>query len=95
VDTNGDASFDEDDNDVLIKIGYTATATMAILSDANGNTDLQFKADGSANEAGTTSYAICDDRGGEYGSVIEISTTGRPQLSKGTSGSPVDCSPAS
>jgi len=76
------------ENDILLAKGMAETG-IDILSAGGANQNLEFNADGSTNEGGSTAYfAVCDSRGADFGKLVTIFPTGRPQLSDAT-----DCSP--
>ena len=66
--------------DTLIRIGQPADSTIAIMANIAGSTDLQFEPNGTANEAGTVTFALCDSRGASDGRQINVNVVGRPRL---------------
>lgn len=80
-------------NDTLINIGQPAPVTITIAS--NGVNNLQYNSNGTTSSAADSIFAICDDRGVEFGREVRVNTIGRPRLTRGTVGSPIgSCSPA-
>ena len=77
-----DASGDyEIANDTLIRIGQPSKVGITVMTNAAGNTDLQYNSDGTANEAGNTViFAICDENGASTGRQINVNGVGRPRL---------------
>jgi hypothetical protein len=53
---------------------------MTIISNGLGDPNLVFKADATANDNGTISFAICDDRGASKGKLLQVPSVGRPRL---------------
>lgn len=79
ADDDGSGDF-ETANDTLIRISQPAQADLTIMANANGDTDLQYNSDGTANETGTAIFAICDARGVSNGRQINVNNVGRPRL---------------
>ena len=86
ADDNRDGAFTAA-SDTLIRIGQPASSTITIIS--NGFSQLQYNADGTTSSAGLSIFAVCDDRGEDFGRRIQVNTTGRPRLIKGTPTSPL------
>jgi len=76
--------------DTIIGIGNAADDTVDIMSNGNGDNYLVYKADGTLDETGSVVYAICDDRGEDYGKQISIALVGRASI---TSNPIADCTP--
>jgi len=94
---SGDAnSTYEPANDVLLRVGTPVDSGMTVRTNSTSNNNLEYNSDGTTNEGGGTArFAVCDSRGGSVGRQIEVSPVGRPALSQGSVGSPVNCtSPA-
>jgi type IV fimbrial biogenesis protein FimT len=79
--------------DTLLKLGNPPGGVVAIKANAASNVNLEYNADGTTNEAGATAvFTVCDDRGEDYGRQVDIGPNGRPELTKGTSTTPLnDC----
>lgn len=76
--------------DTIIGIGNAAEADVEVMSNATGNNYLIYNTDGTLDESAQLVYAICDDRGEEFGKQISIALVGRAVLK---SGSIADCTP--
>ncbi len=80
ADTDGDNSYTAAD-DILIRIGNPADASVTIKSNTAANQELVYNPDGTTAAGGNVAvFAICDDRGAAHGRQIQISATGRPRL---------------
>ena len=86
----------QDDIDDLLRIGVTANGDISIISNSTSNNNLEYNPDGTTNESGGTArFAVCDNRGGDFGRQIDVAPVGRPSLKKGNSAAPINCtSPA-
>ena len=76
--------------DTIVGIGNAADDTVNVMSNGEGNRFLIYKPDGSLDEDGTVEYAICDNRGIDYGKKISIALVGRASI---TSNPIDDCTP--
>ena len=80
ADDDGSGDF-EIANDTLIRIGQPSDSTITIITNAAGDADLQYNADGTTNQGGgTTIFAICDERLATNGRQLNVNTMGRPRL---------------
>lgn len=86
VDANTNSTFDG--TDTLIKVGQAIDGSAAVRATAGLNT-FTYAADGTNASAAVADFAICDDRGEDFGRQVRISTTGRPRLITGSSTSPL------
>ena len=86
----------ESANDELLRVGLPRSADVAIRTNSTSNQNLEFSADGTTDEGGSTArFAICDDRGGAFGYQIDVPGVGRPKRMKGSTSSQINCtSPA-
>ena len=73
-----------DGTDILVKVGMPSPSQINVLSNGHGNNYLVFNPDGTLDEAGAAQYALCDDRGTDYGRLITVGLVGRPDLTIGT-----------
>jgi type IV fimbrial biogenesis protein FimT len=93
-----DGDIDERDyasaTDDLIRVGQATGGSVELTSNGTGNQWLAINRDGTLREAGNTAaYAVCDDRGYDYGRLIRINATGRAQVAFTTSDSATNCTP--
>jgi len=79
--------------DELIRVGQATGGSVELTSDTQGNQWLAINRDGTLREADTAAYAVCDDRGYDYGRLIRINLTGRAQVAYTTSDAATDCTP--
>ena len=88
----GDDATDGYDSttDTIIGIGNAAEADVEVMSNAAGDTYLVYNTDDTLDESAQAIYAICDDRGEEFGKQISIALVGRAVL---TSAPIADCTP--
>ena len=78
--------------DILIARNEGGSGSIEIKSNGDGNNYLEYKPDGSLDESGTVRYAVCDDRGKNYGKQVNIPLMGRPYLETGKTAAPIsDC----
>ncbi len=76
--------------DTIIGIGNAAHDTVTVMSNADGNSYLVYKPDGTLDETSQAVYAICDDRGESDGKQISIKLVGRAAIKS----NPItDCTP--
>jgi len=96
---DADASSDYTAGDTIIGIGNAAEADVEVMSNSvtpsatdpsDGDNYIIYNTDGTLNGSAQLVYAICDDRGQEFGKQISIALVGRAVL---TSGSIADCTP--
>ncbi|MBL1278394.1 MAG: GspH/FimT family pseudopilin [Ectothiorhodospiraceae bacterium] len=73
--------------DTLLKVSSGATGTTTVLSGATLNV-FNYRADGT-NSGAVADFAICDDRGVNFGRQVQIRTTGRPRLISGDATTPL------
>ena len=85
VDDNGDQSFDG--GEFLIGRGEPSGSIEMVVSSG----ELGFAADGFLS-SGVMTFWLCDDRGTDFGRVLSVSVTGRPEITKDFEG--LDCSGA-
>ena len=96
--TDADASSDYTAGDTIIGIGNAAEADVEVMSNivptvtnpSDGDNYIIYNTDGTLDGSAQLIYAICDDRGEEFGKQISIALVGRAIL---TSGSIADCTP--
>ena len=97
----GDDVIDAYDSttDTIIGIGNPAEADVEVMSNSvvpsaadpsDGDNYIIYNTDGTLNGSAQLVYAICDDRGEEFGKQISIALVGRAVL---TSGPIADCTP--
>ncbi|MFB3090884.1 MAG: GspH/FimT family pseudopilin [Gammaproteobacteria bacterium] len=88
----GDDATDDYDSttDTIIGIGNAAEVDVEVMSNATGNNHLIYNTDGTLDGTAQLVYAICDDRGEEFGKQISIALVGRAVL---TSAPIADCTP--
>lgn len=80
--------------DTLVKVGLPSPQQVNVRSNGSGNNYLVFNPDGTLNETAAAGYALCDDRGVDYGRLITVGLVGRPELTIATSNSPLaTCDP--
>lgn len=74
--------------DILLKRSEGVSGSITVITNATSSTYLEFATDGTSNMPanGIARFAICDDRGTEFGRQINVSALGRPGLSKGQTG---------
>lgn len=92
--TNGSNVAERDYNsatDVLIQRGSAAATGVTIKSNDAGNSWLTFHSDGTLQESGNATYAVCDENKEATGRLITILRTGRPAIS--TTSPIASCSP--
>jgi len=82
VDTDASGAFDA--GDTLIKVGQTSDGTTTVRATTGLNT-FTYLADGTNASAAVSSFAICDNRGANFGRQVRINPTGRPRLITGSS----------
>ena len=86
-DTNG--TFDTA-TDTLIQIGQPARSSLTIKTNNVAADNLEYNPDGTTNEGGGIAvFALCDDRGEQYGRQIQVNAAGRPLLINGSTTSPI------
>jgi type IV fimbrial biogenesis protein FimT len=86
-------NYDKDIH-VLVKKGYATPEGIKITSDSEGNQWLAFNPDGSLREDAEAAYAICDERGAQFGRLVVISLTGRASIENTDPGNAAkDCTP--
>jgi len=67
--------------DTLLKIAQPVAGSITIKTNSTSNNNLEFNADASTNEVGSTArFSICDDRGINYGKQLDVPPVGRPRL---------------
>ncbi len=89
-------TFNTGDGDRLLRVGNAANGGVAILSDTDADSSILYEADGTLRIgiASDAVFAICDNRGANFGRHIEINSMGRPRLIVGRPGTPIaSCSP--
>lgn len=97
----GDDATDDYDSttDTIIGIGNAAEADVEVMSNSvvpsatdpsDGDNYIIYNTDGTLNGSAQLVYAICDDRGEEFGKQISIALVGRAVL---TSAPIADCTP--
>lgn len=100
--TSGWLIFTKDDfgNDVLLKRTEMTSAGITVMTNTDADSTLTFSSNGSKVGVSQGQFVICDDRDGDgdydesYGRQIDISSTGRPGLTKGSSTTPLtSCTP--
>lgn len=96
---DADASSDYTAGDTLLGIGSAASNDVNVMSNSvtpsaadpsDGDNYIIYNSDGTLNGSAQLVYAICDDRGEEYGRQISIAIVGRPVL---TTYPIADCTP--
>lgn len=94
VDEDGGNTFDLG-TDILLGTGDPAATQTTVRSNDDGNNYLVFGPDGTLQEDGVARYALCDDRGEEYGKEITVTLVGRASLDSGYPSNPIAaCAPA-
>jgi len=89
ADINRDGDYD-DGTDTLIRVTSAASGNLAIIASAQFDPNLQYKSDGSTNENdNAATFSVCDDRGEDFGRLIQISAIGRPSILRGTKATPL------
>lgn len=81
MDLDGDGEFDYPD-DILVGVSQAVKSTdLNAFSNSEGEDFLQFSPDGSTNaNDNIVRFSICDDRGKDYGELIEVPPLGRSRL---------------
>jgi len=79
-------------SDILLRRGRTAQTGIRMRTNQTWNNNLEVNPDGTLNEGGTATMAICDDRNTEAGRQITVTLNGTPRM---YSGNIADCSPGS
>jgi type IV fimbrial biogenesis protein FimT len=82
VDTDGDGVYDT--GETLLATGNPTSGTVAIMGTANS---LSYNPDGTVTTI--TRFAICDDRGEDWGRQIDVLLVGRANVTQGTTDSPI------
>jgi len=77
-------------SDILLRRGQPALTGVAMRTTGTWNNNLEVNSDGTLNEGGTATMAICDDRDTEFGRQITVTLNGTPRM---YSGNINDCSP--
>ena len=87
--SGGGANYDNTTDGAPLMVGNPSASGVTVNSNAAGNRWLTFFGDGTLNETGSATYAVCDDRGVSEGRLITIPIVGRPRVSQ----SPASCTP--
>lgn len=79
--------------DTLIRVHVPVAEDVDIRSNALAAATLAFNPDGSTAQGGTARFAVCDDRGEEFGRQLNVAPVGQARIVKGHPGTPInDCS---
>lgn len=69
--------------DTLLRLGQPITTNVTRLTNWAWNNNLEFNANGSTNEGGSTALmSICDTRGNKHGRQITVGPNGFPRIQK-------------
>jgi len=84
---SGDANNTyESTTDTLLKVAQPVAGSITIRTNNTSNNNLEFNADASTNEIGSTArFSICDERGINYGKQLDVPPVGRPRLKSAVS----------
>jgi type IV fimbrial biogenesis protein FimT len=94
LNTDGNEANYDPLNHTLIKKSPEIPLGVKIVSDTNGDSWLAFNRNGSLRESDEAAYALCDDRGAEFGTLVTITRTGRPVIeSTDPDDTAKDCTP--
>ena len=74
--------------DTLLAVAQPSPTGVTVTANVMGNNWLTFYGDGTLKEDGTSYYAVCDERGTDYGQLITVPVSGRTRVEAIT-----DCTP--
>jgi type IV fimbrial biogenesis protein FimT len=81
--------------DTLLRVRGPASSDLAVRTNSPSNQNLEIRPDGSTEEGGGIArFSICDSRLGAHGRQISVPPHGRLRLTSGTTGTPIQCTPA-
>ena len=89
VDNNGNATY-ENGTDELLRRGAPGTNNVTLRTNGTSNNNLEFNVDGTTREnGGTARFAVCDERGVNFGRQLDVPPHGRPKITTGSQGDPI------
>jgi type IV fimbrial biogenesis protein FimT len=91
---DGNDDFDVG-TDILLGIGNAVPNGVTVHSNTSADANVIYRTDGSTSAASTAHFALCDERGEGYGKQVNVTRVGRPDLTSGSTDTPIDsCSPS-